>query len=179
MITDKHNILYGVQNWNNHLPLMLIAMEATQGIVVEMGMGDGSTPQLHKYCGAEGRMLMSYDNNREWCEKFRPLDSTWHNIGFVEKWEDVQAIIPFSVVLVDHAPGEQRHRDIQRLMEKVEVFVLHDTEDAADGYQYKKIWHLFKYRIDIKTEGACATALSNTIDLTVHKGLELGGYLIS
>jgi len=159
---------------------MLIAMEETMGIIVEMGMGDGSTPQLHKYCGAEGRMLMSYDNNHEWTQKFRPLDSTWHNIGYVEDWRSVEAVIPFSVVLIDHAPGEQRHKDIQRLIDRVEIFVCHDTEESqAGGYRYNHIWHLFKYRIDIKTEGACATAVSNTIDLHKYRGVEIGGYVIS
>jgi len=27
-----------------------------------------------------------------------------------------------------------------------------------------KIWHLFKYRVDVKSKGAWATAVSNTID---------------
>ncbi len=38
--------------WNNHLPLVYLALKETNGSIVEMGMGDGSTRQLAEYAKA-------------------------------------------------------------------------------------------------------------------------------
>ena len=44
----KEDFLKDVANWDNHRFLLWPALEATTGEVIEMGMGQGSTPFLHQ-----------------------------------------------------------------------------------------------------------------------------------
>lgn len=162
----KEEFLKDVANWDNHRHLLWPALEATTGDVVEMGMGQGSTPFLHEYCKANGRKLFSYDNNLEWSSKFESYAWTGHSISHVVDWDDVHRLHPSpDVVLIDHAPGERRYIDVQKYANAAKILVIHDSEPAATGYMMDKIWRLFKYRKDFETVGAWATAVSNFIKL--------------
>lgn len=163
----RKDFLNNFANWDNHRALLWPALEATSGIVLELGCGDGSTPYLHRYCEEKGRMLYSYDYDLNWSEKFKHFLSPNHSIGWITDWDLVSEAHPSpDVVLVDHSPGERRYIDIERFANKAKILVIHDSEPAATGYMLAKIWHLFKYRIDYKTEGAWATAVSNFIDVS-------------
>lgn len=160
----KEEFLDGVANWNNHLYLLWPALEATQGNVVEFGIGDGSTKQLHEYCEGK-RELRSYENNLEWLDKFRHLETKDHKFFFTKHWDDVE-LDSIDVLLIDHAPGERRWEDIKKYANIAKYIIIHDSEPAATGYMLDKIWHLFKYRKDYKTEGAWATIVSNFDDVS-------------
>jgi hypothetical protein len=160
--------LADIANWSNHRALLWPALEATSGDVVEMGLGGGSTPFLHAYCASRGRKLWSYDNNPEWVTKFVEYQTEDHKLICVSNWDAVSEAHPDpAVVLVDHAPGERRYVDIERFAQRAEIIVVHDSEPAATGYMLKRIWPLFKYRLDLKSPGAWATAISNKRDLSV------------
>jgi len=175
---DKHYKLNidGVSNWNNHLILLYLALELTAYDernlpVMELGCGDGSTRQLKTFCLANKRPFKSYDSNKEWAEKY---DSK-----HIVDWQTSDVYDDnFSVVLVDEAPGENRWLSIQRLANKADIIVIHDSEPAATGYMLDKIWHLFKYKLDYRTEGAWATAVSNTIDLNRFDNCKIGEFLL-
>jgi hypothetical protein len=163
----KKEFLKDCANWDNHRHLLWPALEATSGDVIEMGMGAGSTPFLHQYCEDNVRKLYSYDNSTEWAKRFIDLKSPCHHVGAVVSWDEISETHPApDVVLIDHAPGERRYIDVQRYANSAKILVIHDSEPAATGYMMDKIWHLFKYRIDWKTEGAWATAVSNFIDVS-------------
>lgn len=162
----KEEFLKDVQNWDNHRHLLWEALEATTGDVVEMGMGQGSTPFLHKYCKDAGRKLFSYDNNLEWSSKFESYAWTGHSITHLVDWDTVSVKHPSpSVVLIDHAPGERRYIDVQRFANTAQTIVIHDSEPEATGYMMDRIWGLFKYRKDHTSPGAWATYVSNFIKL--------------
>lgn len=161
----KEEFLKDVQGWDNHRYLLWPALEATKGDVVEMGMGSGSTPFLHEYC--TDRRLFSYDNNAEWLNNFVNLRSGMHQISFISDWDNVSKQHPkVDVLLIDHAPGERRHIDVQLFANKAKIIVIHDSEPAATGYLMDRIWPLFKYRKDHESPGAWATAVSNFIDVS-------------
>lgn len=163
----KEEFLKDVQNWDNHRHLLWDALNATTGDVVEMGMGQGSTPFLHQYCKDSGRKLFSYDSSLEWANKFAHYSSDSHIIAQVSDWDIVSETHPSpAVVLIDHAPGERRYIDVQRFANTAKVLVIHDSEPAATGYMMDKIWGLFKHRRDHTSPGAWATAVSNFIDVT-------------
>lgn len=150
-------------NNDNHRVLLWKALEATKGDVVEFGAGWGSTEHLRAYCKHYERDFTSFDNGLEWAKL--------HNSTYVpnNNWDSVHAW--GSVILLDHAPGERRGDDMARLKDKFEIIVVHDSEPVGAGnYGYEKHWHLFKYRADVRTEGAWATAVSNTIDVTKWDG---------
>jgi hypothetical protein len=161
----KEEFLKDVANWDNHRHLLWPALEATTGDVVEMGMGQGSTPFLHEYCKANKRKLFSYDNNTAWSSKFDNFQEAGHRIANVVDWDDVMQ--PADVVLIDHAPGERRKIDIARFANVAKIIVCHDTEPAADhGYQMRAVLGTFKYRKEYQTVGAWATVVSNFVDVT-------------
>lgn len=154
-------------NFDSHAPLLLKALKLTAGSelpVIEFGMGEGSTPRLAKYLNekeGENRVLLSFENNEDYWERYKP-ENKIHQSILVSEWDDVYVFFQgqASVVFIDHAPGERRIIDIEKIAERCEYLVIHDTEtDGAGDYGYEKIWHLFDiidtYRVG--DNGAMAT----------------------
>jgi hypothetical protein len=57
--------------------------------------------------------------------------------------------------------------------------VIHDTEPIGAGdYQVRPLFSKFKYKVEVQTDGAWATALSNEIDITKWIGERFGDYTI-
>lgn len=143
-----------VQNWDNHRPLLWWALKQTKGQtehVLEMGCGEGSTPYLQQYLKTDKRKLISYDYSKEWADKYNAIHITdWDSINHEQ----------YSVILIDHSPGERRYIDIQKLKDNCDYMIIHDSEPAAYGYMLDKIWHLFPYRRNLITDGAWATIVS-------------------
>lgn len=148
------NFLKDVSGWCNHRPLLWWALEATRGSsfpVLEMGCGEGSTPYLRDYCQKNERPFLSYDSDAGWAQRF--------GAAHVESWDGVVSG-GYSVVLVDHAPGERRHVDIALLADRADYVVIHDSEPAATGYMLDRIWGLFASRRNLVTGGAWASIVS-------------------
>jgi hypothetical protein len=167
---NKAEFLLGVDNWSNHRHLLYPALEATKDSphpVLEMGCGDGSTPFLKKYCESAGRKLRSMDNNKTCAERFGAEHTNWNPMEWFYKRQ-------YSVVLIDHAPGEKRREALELFAQfpiHFQVLVVHDSEPKgwnASDYQVRPVFNRFKYMIDYKSEkpGAWASALSNNIDVT-------------
>lgn len=181
----KHFSVYSSDN--NHLPLMFLAMEATKGEVYEFGMGHGSTPYLFEYCIRNKRTLNSYETVQEWADKFENLKySNFHiNVINVLSWDVVVDDIygqkvKGGVILVDNAPGESRKDILAQLVDFDGVIVAHDTEKEADGgYQMRQHFSKYKYVLNYKSDGAEATAMSNTIDVTKWIGERFGENVIT
>ena len=162
----------------SYYPLLYLAlMETKKGDVIEMGTGHGSTKLLHDFCIGK-RRLFSYEEKEEWLNKFTDLSGKYHTLTFVTDWDVVKdKHQEASVVFIDHAPGERRKDDIVNFKDINGILVCHDTEPAADyGYQMRQHFSLFKYVVEVKTNGAWATALSNTHDLTKWDGEVFGEY---
>ncbi len=171
-IPDPYGFLQNIGgNWDNHRPLLLLALSLAKGDVYEFGAGDGSTPYLRALCEAEGRRFTSYESHEVWAIKCKS--------EFVKDWNDDMLYWPCSVAFIDHAPGEHRHIAIQRMADKADIIVIHDSEEGGAGdYKLDRIWHLFKYRLNYNKNGggAGATAVSNKFDLNKFRAATLGQY---
>lgn len=171
-INDNYGFLKDMNNWSNHRGLLLLGLHLTDGPVLELGSGEGSTHLLRMDCQATKRIFQSFDNSEEWCKKT--------GASYIENWDDlIEKALQHhhGLIFIDHAPGERRHLDAIALANAADVLVLHDTEEGGAGnYQFHKIWHLFKYRLNYNKTGggAGATAVSNKIDLNQFRGLSLG-----
>ena len=166
----RSKFLENMTNDNNHRLLLWNALNSTGGLVVEYGSGYGSTIYLRKYCQDAKREFISYDNGFDW--------SKIHDSNFTDNWDNINH--SGSVILIDHAPGERRWIDIEKYKDSFDIIVIHDSEPIGAGdYKYENIWGLFKYRIDVKSEGAWATAVSNKIDLSQFIGDTYKQYIIS
>ena len=173
ILRDRYGFLRDIRHpdggpWMSHRGILLLALEATKDSphpILELGMGDGSTPQLHAYASGEGRALVSLENDPVQYARFRHLGVGRHEAMLVD-WARADILDKrWSVVLVDHAPPERRRIEIARLRDRAEILVVHDTEPSAEGYGLHRIWPLFRYRVDFNPEGVGTSALSNTVDV--------------
>ena len=161
-----------IKHYYTHLAMLTAIISRTTGPVLEMGCGFVSTVALHQMCSLTDRIVVSLDGNREWLDKFRELTTKWHSFYLVvnNNWEECKIIDGryWSVVYVDHAPGERRRFDIERLMNNAEFIVVHDSE--AECYEYEPVFKKFRYRYDYEEVVPRTTVLSQTRSLFDFKG---------
>jgi len=164
----------------NHRILLFAALELTKEInadsiginsdlVIEYGSGHQSTPHLAEYCEHNDREFKSFENHPEWAEKTHAT--------LIKDWNEMPTA-DCGVLLIDHAPGEQREFDIVKNKDAALIIVVHDTEIAADhGYNMRHTFSQFQYAAEINPDGggAGAAILSNHIDLTWLIGQKLHG----
>lgn len=180
-------MLNKIEGWCNHRPLMYIALELTKksnSPILELGCGLGSTEQLHEYVKHDNRTLISFDTDENWLNTYKHLEGPNHKLVYksdkdTTEWLNEVTNDGISVCLIDHAPGERRHSDIELIYKKCDILIIHDSEPEATGYMLHKIWHLFKYRLDIKRNGAWATMVSNKYDFTQLNNTTLGNQLFT
>ena len=110
------------QRFMTHLPSLFAALLATDGAVLELGAGLGSTPMLRAFCKASKREFISVESDEDWafcCDSWH--DPTW---GLLPGLANRQH---WSVVFVDNAPATRRGPDAM-LFAKAEFVVIHDWE---------------------------------------------------
>jgi predicted O-methyltransferase YrrM len=160
--------LENLSGFENHRPVLLAALNATTGNVLEMGMGMGSTPYLSEYCIKHNRNLTSLENNEFYFSMFDLLSHDMELVDWTTKKYDRRK---YGVVFIDHAPAEQRHIDAIRFKNKTQIIVVHDCEHEGkdyDSYFISRIANNFKYRKDFKPSNQVERTVmfSNFIDVS-------------
>ncbi|CAF1309125.1 unnamed protein product [Adineta steineri] len=150
----KHYLSIPLDNgYGSHQPVLLAASILTGrhgGPILEMGCGYYSTLLLHEIAvKQQNRYLLSSDTDREWLRKFEAnMSSSMHqfrHINNVSEWDTININHPrWSMILIDHKPGERRTTDIIRLVNVTDVIIVHDTETAT--YYYEAGLSLYPYR---------------------------------
>lgn len=149
-----------------HLPVLAASVAmARPGPVLELGAGIFSTPTLHAICTATKRQLLTLDNDLAWIARFSSYRSAMHCVELVASWDDLGADTHWAVIFVDHGPAERRKVDIDKLREKCELMVVHDTEDDRYGYP-ADLFAKFTHRFDYKRLVPWTTILSMSRDLS-------------
>lgn len=146
------------------LVLAAVVAAVPPGLVLELGVGYGSTPMLHALCAVKKHMLVSYDHDQNWIDRFMCLKDHWHDFRTFPL-EPLMEGFRWSVVFVDHAPAEARVPAIEALIDSTNIFVVHDTEDPL--YNYEPTFKKFKYRYDYKRLTPWTSILSNTHPWTI------------
>lgn len=165
----KGQFVYDVTHWNSYLPLLWLALENTNGKVIELGVGDGSTKRLHEYCNIKQRLLYSYESDIDYYRKFEQYMTDKHTIEYVgNNWEPLieQHRSNVGVLFSDEAPGEMRKYNISMFCNIAQVIVAHDAEPENGGYKYSLVEPLFKYHVLHEFPGASTAAFSNFVDVT-------------
>ncbi len=157
--------------YSTHLAGLIRAVLLTDGDVLEVGTGIFSTPILHHICVPAKRKLVSYDNNMEWIEwckaKRHSLECKYHEINYIENWDEAKIERPWDVALIDHEPEERRIEEIKRLANFAKYIIVHDSYPKWDWkFRYSEIYPLFKYKTDTRGYYPPSVVLSNFIDLT-------------
>lgn len=178
------DFFHNVNNTFNHRILLAHALEVTQGSahpVLALGIDPETTRMLHDFCEEHGRLLVSIEEDIFATAEIRDMASTRHEI-VCAAWEvaPIESRGPWSVAVMNHAPGERRKDDAIRLLDRCEIVVLHDTEPNADaGYRFSMIWGRWRWKVDVKSDGAWASAVSNAIDLSTWRGRRTERYVIT
>lgn len=167
-------------SYGTHVAPLVTVLMNTQGPVLELGSGDFSTTILHAICARMNRFLLSIESDKEWMRFFIDLENEWHHFQYVpiyencadrnamtgghpELWDAVGNDTHWSVVFIDHLPGTRRVVDVQRLRTHTDIFVIHDTETAAYGYE--PTLSTFKYRYSYMRYTTQTTVVSDTVDV--------------
>lgn len=158
--------------YGTHRTLLWKALEATSGRVLELGVGNESTPYLHEYCKLKGRDLESWDDDSQWISKFLRLKTDQHKIYWTDDWDRTLPVkLHWSVILIDHTQSPMRRNiEAKRLHKSADLFVIHDTESDTSDHRWPEIWPLFKYRINDYSVVPGTSLVSNTIDVSKWNG---------
>ncbi len=147
--------------YGSHLPLLMAAVQATRGPVLELGAGVFSTPILHWLCTLAERELVTYDNDMKYLNWAHNYANEYHALVHVANWGDADIERPWAVALVDHSPSERRVVEIKRLAPFARYIVVHDTNGRYERhYHYSTIWPLFPYHYTYAVVEPGTTVLS-------------------
>lgn len=140
--------------WGSHLPALVACVAETRGDVLELGVGNFSTPVLHALCGAMGRELTSVEADREWLGKMAAVYSrSWHRF-YCDVYDNICATLAlkdWGVVFVDSSPGgEARAKLFSMFLPRAEFVVVHDyhkdNEEAIGPLLTREINHIVTRR---------------------------------
>lgn len=149
----------------SHQRCLVSAALRTTGPIVELGVGWYSTPILHEIAKVQKRKLITFDNNPDWLNQFKELESEYHQLVTLGWWGDMPLLDHYGLVFVDQGQPAEREYTIRRMFDRVDVFVMHDTEEGP-AYGYNRTLPMFKYQYTDKCQIAWTTIASNTIDVS-------------
>jgi hypothetical protein len=150
----------------SYITPLVRALMRVEGDVLEMGTGVVSTHFLHWMCLDQGRRLVSYENNPYYYKLAKLCEADFHEVHFVEDWDDADIERPWGIALIDHAPAIRRKEDIRRLAPYAQVIVYHDSQGRSNKhYHYEEIHPLFRYRMGYGKALPQSTTVSNFVDV--------------
>ena len=171
---EKKSLLFkhldGTGDWASYKPLLISALLMSDGPILELGLGLGSTPMLQDFSSKFGVQLWSFDNNNEWAKQFSVSNSQVIICDAdPSKWifDKIFSIPKWSVALVDHAPGHVRYEAAIRLANICDYVIMNDTEPFGAGdYHWDRVKPYFSHWVDDSAYGAWTSIASNYKDLS-------------
>lgn len=146
------------------MTLLIKALAATEGTVVEVGGGVFSTPLLHWLCKMQNRRLITYENEELYYRFSKEFQSPQHPVRLIKDWDDMDFKSHRGVVFIDHHPEHRRGLDALRF-KNADIIVMHDTE-RPEKYNYSEVWKHFKYVAHWRDCKPWTSMVSNKIDVT-------------
>lgn len=139
---------WGDEAYGTHQPVLIHMINETTGSVIEFGMGVYSTPLIHSLCNLQKRFVLSVETDKQWYNKFH-YEYTSILIE-PEKLDKCYTInINFSVALIDGNPLKFRQEFINIMKDKVDYFVVHDSEvgegDELYDYDFSSFKNVFHF----------------------------------
>ena len=180
MLSDKY---WSDEVYATFLPSLDKVIEKHKGSTLEFGAGNFSTPFLCERL--KGEELYTLESDKEWCNLVRDKNfhtDPKHSLHHIEVWEDsfVYQDSEFferddwSVIFIDHSPGEHRIIEVQNFINKCDVMVIHDYDADSKGgaYGWASVDSLFKWKVEVPSRKGVphpnpSTAIvSNRVDVT-------------
>lgn len=165
---------FGFLSW---IPVVIAACKATEGPILELGGGYGSSLALHGVCAAEKREILTLENDKTWVSFLQMYGRKWHKFKHVAHFIDLAEYKrDWGLALVDHGILGERGPALNSLAH-VPIVVAHDTCHEALNYTndgLPQVLDSFKYRHDHRWMGPKTSVLSNFIDVDkLFKEMEL------
>lgn len=154
------------KNYTTHIGVLVKALDASRGTVIECGGGIFSTPLLHWLCKMQNRKLITYESHPDYYAFERQFQSPLHSIRLVEDWDKIEIPSKVGMVFIDHHPPERRMIELSRFKDSAEFIVVHDTERKSREYNREEVFAEFKYRYDWKDCRPWTSIFSNKYDIT-------------
>ena len=161
------NTPFSVGN-GSHLPALIKAVAASEGAILEFGVGMFSTPFLHFACHDQKRKLISFEGDWDYYKWYHLFENDYHKVIQVKDgdWQGLELPEHCGVAFIDHLPNSRRRFDIMRVANIADYIVVHDTQPRGEPrYKYSRVFPLFKYRKDFPGYPR-TTVLSNIKDLS-------------
>lgn len=156
-----------LKGMSSFFPVLIKAVQNTNGPVLELGAGLFSTPLLHWLCAEQSRKLVTYEDQPRYYSFARKFRTNTQEVNFVTDWdeENFDKSI-WDVVLIDHT-DKRRSKDILRLKDCAKYIVIHDTQEEIYGYD--QIWSKFKYVYHWDFNSPHTSVVSNLSNLEIFK----------
>jgi len=177
-LEDKYKLSYldfkkgrfNTEEWGSHQPLLIHTVNTiTEGSVMELGIGDNSTPLLHLLCEKQGRKLYSYEFDEQWYDKYKHYENENHELFLItgRQFKDKEFSLHWlhhSILFIDSHPSWTRQWTIDNLTDNADYFIVHDTYYTQNGqiksdnnYNFDK----FKYVKHFNKVNRVSTLFSN------------------
>lgn len=134
--------------WGSWMLPLTAALTVTQGAVLEVGIGDWSTPYLHRYCTATGRRLLSIDDDRAFVGQFVGMCNEKHEVRAVRYDDELPRLAEekWAVVFLDQSPGHRRGADALLFADTAEFIVVHDYSGDEQFVSFDPLITRWSYR---------------------------------
>lgn len=158
--------------YSSHVPVLAACIrllsrpgEDFYGPVLELGVGDYSTPLLH--LAIQDRSVVSVDTKADWIERFADLRRPGHEIIQVATWHDwhaspVYRSMYWELAFIDHGAFYRRAADAAALKGRCRFVVVHDSEpERAASYRYHHLHDLYAHAHTFGRSGPWTTVFSD------------------
>jgi hypothetical protein len=121
----------------SHQPVLIHMLNTiTEGDVLEIGIGDHSTPILNLICGKQDRNILSIETDKNWVDKFKELKNNKHDIQFISREELIRLGNPlferkYSIAFIDGEVAADRQVFIEAV--KADYIIIHDTDCVVNN----------------------------------------------
>jgi hypothetical protein len=101
--------------------------------VLELGVGDGSSPLMYEFCQKNPRAkVFAFENDEGWLNNMKSkYELKNYSFSYLSEWNQLEDMIEssaFDLVFVDQSPWEARTYSIDLLKGRVKTFIVHDYD---------------------------------------------------
>ncbi len=150
--------------WGSNYVVLLAALYATEGPILELGTCYSSSPLIHNVAAEMGRYVMTVESEPALLQRFLILKNPLHDYAYVSRepasfheylpspryyqsWSGVGIDAQWGLVLIDCSPSTYRWQDILRLQNSTSAFVITDTKDQLFGkHREQEVANTFPYK---------------------------------
>jgi len=137
--------------WSSHQPVLIHMLNTiTDGIVMELGVGDHSTCIMHTICGEQKRKLLSIENSALWFKKFVKYMTPDHEMFLFKTHRLLDRYYGFfdwrfAIIFVDANPVNMRQPFIESMKGQADYMIVHDTEEPLYNYNFSSFKHVIHF----------------------------------